>query len=239
MRDRLGLTVVEGPGAFVAACDAGAVRAVIHCPRLLTAAVAAKLVRYRKRDGVPVVKVSPERFRVLSETPRASGVAAIVARRCVSLGDLDPAAGPFRLVLESVRSPGNLGTLFRTAAAFGAAGVVLVGPRVDPFDPAAVRASMGAVFRLDVARVSLAGLRHWKATHRVPLVGTSPAAAERFDRVPFPRPSLIALGDERAGLSPGLLAACDRGVSIPMRAGCDSLNLGVACGLVMHAAAHA
>ncbi|MEM9701437.1 MAG: hypothetical protein AAF907_03190, partial [Planctomycetota bacterium] len=85
-QDRRKLFVIEGVGAFVAAVNAGAaLRAILHCPRLLRSPVAQKLVRQRKRAGVPVAKLSPERFREVSGAPRACGVAAIVEQRLTPL----------------------------------------------------------------------------------------------------------------------------------------------------------
>ncbi|NNJ27022.1 TrmH family RNA methyltransferase [Alienimonas chondri] len=241
-RDRRGLFVIEGVGHFVAAVDAGAtLRTILHCPRLLTSPVAQKLVRHRRRAGDRTVKLSPEAFRSLSSAPRASGVAAIVEQAVVPVEEVDPADGLFWLVLESIRSHGNLGTLLRTSAALGGGGVMIVdgagGGTVDPFDPAAVRASMNALFRQQIVRTDLPRLRRWVERHGLQLVGTDSHGAIPFDRRSYHPSTLIALGDERTGLSERLAAACDATVRIPMRPRSDSLNLGVAGSLVMYAAA--
>src|SRR6266446_5010700 len=94
---------------------------------------------------IETLDVSPEAFRQVSATPRASGVGAVVAQRWSPLHGASPRAGLCWVVLEAVRSEGNLGSLIRTSEAIGGAGFILVGPGIDPFDPAVVRASMGAL----------------------------------------------------------------------------------------------
>jgi hypothetical protein len=97
--------------------------------------------------GHPDPPVSPETFRQISTTHHASGVGAIVAQRWSPLHGASPRAGLCWVVLEEVRSEGNVGSLIRTSEAIGGAGFILVGARIDPFDPAIVRASMGALFQ--------------------------------------------------------------------------------------------
>ena len=234
-RDERGLFLIEGVGHFVAAVDGSVpLRAVLHSPGLLSSPVAEKLVRRRRRAGTPVVKVSPGAFRSFSKASRPSGVAAIAEQRVTPLERVDPAEGLFWLVLDSVRSPGNLGTLLRTSAAVGGGGVILAGPRVDPFDPVTVRASMHALLRQRVVRTDPGELGRWIKERRLRLTGASPAGGTTHFRHRFARPALIALGDERTGLSRSLGRLCHATVRIPMRPGADSLNLGVAGALLMY-----
>ena len=99
--------------------------------------------------------------------------------------------------LHEVGSPGNLGTIIRTANAAGAAGVVLVGPATDPFDPAAVKASMGALFTTPVAHAAtLAEFFAWAAGSGVTVVTTSAKAEVSFWAASYPRPAVFLLGAE-------------------------------------------
>ena len=143
------------------------------------------------------------------------------------------------MALHEVGNPGNLGTIIRTASAAGAAGVILIGPAADPYDPAAVKASMGALFDVPVA----AG----RPARGVPGLGGQPAGHGRRRRrraasVPAGRPSsrpplAILLGSEGEGL-PGLLDCIDRAagqqVRIPMVGTAESLNLAVAAGILLY-----
>jgi len=104
-------------------------------------------------------------------------------------------------VLSHVRAPGNFGTLIRTSAAVGAAGFILQGSSVDPFDPAVVRASMGALVRQAFICTSIAQLREWAHQHRLQVVGASPDGTVAYDQLHYTHPTLLLLGEERSGLS--------------------------------------
>src|SRR5690606_2754075 len=114
------------------------------------------------------------------------------------------------------------------------AGFILVGGAVDPFAPSLVRATMGALFRQRFVRTGLPGLRHWLRRHRLCLVGATPDGDVDFDRIGYASTTLVALGEERAGLDDELRAICGRLVRIPMVSDVDSLNLGVAGSLMLY-----
>ena len=235
-RDAHGQFFVEGVRTFVAAVDQGAsVDMLLYSERLLIAPLARKLVRQLKRAGVPFARVSPEQFRAVSRAERVSGVSAVVRQQVRYLAHVTPGDGPCWVVLTHVRTPGNLGTLIRTAAAVGATGFILLGNSVDPFDPAVVRASMGALFQQTFVRASTAQLRDWADQHHLQVVGASPDGTVAYDQLRYTPPTLLLLGEERSGLSAEQRALCQQIVRIPMVAGVDSLNLGVAGSLLLYA----
>jgi TrmH family RNA methyltransferase len=237
-RDAHGQFFIEGVRNFVAAVDhCSTVDVLLYSERLLTSPVARKLVRRLKRASVPFARVSPEQFRTFSRAERASGVAAVLHQNIQSLAHIPPGESPCWVVLSHVRAPGNLGTLIRTAAAVGAAGFILLGHSVDPFDPPVVRASMGALFQQAFVRASIAQLRRWAEQHRLLVVGASPDATVAYDQLRYTHPTLLLLGEERSGLSSEQRALCQQIVRIPMVAGTDSLNLGVAGSLLLYAIA--
>jgi TrmH family RNA methyltransferase len=137
-------------------------------------------------------------------------------------------------VLESLQSPGNLGTILRTSEAIGGAGVILLDTTIDAYHPGTVRASMAAMFRQRFVRATLPQLLAWKERHGCSLVGTSPAARDDYRAVSYPRPTLLFMGGERKGLSAQQQAACDIVVKLPMVGSCDSLNLAVATGVMLY-----
>ena len=153
---------------------------------------------------------------------------------------MDPAGPRTLLALEGVTDPDNVGAIFRNAAAFGVAGVLLSSHCADPLYRKAIRVSMGATLSLPFAQVpdwavTLAALRH--AGYR--LVALCPGAdaediVEVAGRAPR-RPRLaLLLGAEGEGLSEATRAAADVEVRIPMAAGVDSLNVAAACGIALH-----
>jgi tRNA G18 (ribose-2'-O)-methylase SpoU len=139
------------------------------------------------------------------------------------------------LVLERVADPDNLGALFRSAAAFGAGGVLLAAGGADPLYRKAVRASMGAVLELpfarlarwpeDLALVRVAGYR---------AVGLAPRAPVALRELPPGPPTALLLGSEAEGLSAAALAAADCRVRIPIAPGVDSLNVAAAGAVALH-----
>ena len=234
-RDARRRLFVEGVRNVVQAIENGfGIEALIYSDRLLTVPIARKLVRRQRRSGVPTVQVSPETFRCVSRTQQASGVGAIVAQPQSKLHGVSPRAGLCWIVLEAVRSPGNLGTLIRTSEAIGGAGFILVGTQIDPFDPAVVRASMGAVFRQKFVRTSYDSLRNWLRRHGCRGVGASPDGSFLLHRFDFPRPTILFLGEERRGLTSFERDLCTYLVRIPMVGAADSLNVAVAGSLLLY-----
>jgi TrmH family RNA methyltransferase len=135
------------------------------------------------------------------------------------------------IVLENVQDPGNVGTVLRTADAFGMDLVVLCGACADPYNPKTVRASMGAVFRQPVARTDTAGLQ--ALLGGLPLYGAA-LAEDAADIRALPKTGLaVAVGNEGGGLTPELLSLCRGTAIIPMRPQTESLNAGVAAAVIM------
>lgn len=234
-RDQSHLFYCEGVRNFIAALDQGCeIETLVYSERLLTSPLARKLVRQTKRAGVPFAALSPEQFRQISLTERASGVGAILRQTLKPLPGLTPGPKSCWIALEAVRLPGNFGTLIRSASATGVAGFVLLGDRIDPYDPAVVRASMGAIYGQRLARATFDEFRRWVKHHHLNVVGASPDGMADYDRVEYPRPTVLMLGEERKGLTTRQRALCHQLVRIPMRPGSDSLNLGVAGSLLLY-----
>ncbi|HEU5116021.1 MAG TPA: RNA methyltransferase [Isosphaeraceae bacterium] len=226
---------IEGVRNVVQAIGNGFdVEALLYSDRLLTVPIARQLVRRQRRAGTPTLQVAPEVFRRVSKTLRASGVGAIVKQHWSPLKTVSPADGLCWIVLEAVRSEGNLGTLIRSSEAVGGAGFILVGPGVDPFHPGVVRASMGALFSQRLVRTTYPALAGWLQTHAVPVVGASPDGSTDLHELNDRRPALVVLGEERAGLSAPQRRLCTSLVRIPMTGSADSLNVAVAGSLLMY-----
>ena len=172
----------------------------------------------------------------MSRTPRASGIAIIVRQQWSTLCEINPHVGTAWLLLREVRSPGNLGTLIRTLAGVDGGGLILLGDSVDPFDPAVVRATMSSIFDMRIVRVTEKEFLAFKRRTGCEVIGTSPAAVADYREVRWRPGSMIFLGGERKGLREGDVALCDHMVRIPMKAGIDSLNLGVAGSLMLYEA---
>src|SRR5690349_11653062 len=195
------------------------------------------MVAGQEAAGVRVARVTDELFGRLSDREGPTGLAAIVRGRLLPLSELPAGPRSVFVALHEIGNPGNLGTIIRTANAAGAAGVVLVGPATDPFDPAAVKASMGALFSTPVVRAeTMAEFFAWAAYCGVTVVTTSARAQTSFWDAAYTRPLAFLLGAEGAGLPSDVLAAGDLQVRIPMTGTAESLNLAVAAGLLLYQA---
>ncbi|MEM9427580.1 MAG: RNA methyltransferase [Pseudomonadota bacterium] len=235
-RDRHQLFYVEGIRGFVQAVDTGfTIKRILFSDKLLINPVARKLVRQQRRAGVATVNLSPEAFRRIATHKRASGVAALIQQQWHDLSATDANQSLCWTLLDSVRSPGNLGTLIRTSAAIGGAGFILVGNSVDPYAPSVLRSAMGASFHQAFVRTDWASLRTWIAERDRPVIGASPGGSVPLHALPqLATAPLLVLGEERQGLSRRQSDLCKTLVRIPMQPGADSLNLGVAGGLFLY-----
>jgi TrmH family RNA methyltransferase len=181
---------------------------------------------------------------VPSESPQ--GVAALVRLKEFSLDDVFERVqlGPI-IVLAGLQDPGNLGTILRSAEAFGSAGVVLGEGTVSPFNSKVIRASAGSVFRLPfvVAKTSAKAAGGLEAictrfkAQGIPLIATSSHKGTALDQAKLAGPTAIFIGSEGSGLPRTVLAQVDETVAIPHTTQVESLNAGVAGSIVLYEAA--
>lgn len=234
-RDQKRLFFAEGIRNFVEAVDHDfPIETIIYSEKLLTSPVARKLVRRLKREGTPFARVSPDEYRRISVTERASGVAAIFRQPAINLSEINPKDAICWTAVSYLRSPGNFGTLIRTSAAVGAGGFILIGEDIDPFDPNVVRATMGTVFKQKIVRARFEEFRKWTGAHKLHVIGASPGGTLSYDRASYNPPTVLMLGNERSGLSENERSLCGQLVRIPMAPGIDSLNVAVAGSLLLY-----
>ena len=160
--------------------------------------------------------------------------------RTQEAGGRDAAAGraPLLLVLEDIQDPGNLGTIFRTAEAAGATGIIMSRGTVDLFHPKVVRATMSAIFRMpfyisndlcsEVCALREKGIRSY-AAHL--------GGKRIYDELPLTQGCAFLIGNEGNGLTEALTAQADEKIIIPMAGSAESLNAAMAAGILMYEAA--
>ncbi|MDQ2725397.1 MAG: rRNA methyltransferase, partial [Actinomycetota bacterium] len=165
--------------------------------------------------------------------PEIVGVAAMPED---DLGRLGPAP-TLVVVADRPSSPGNLGSLIRSADALGADGLIITGHAVDPYDPRVVRASRGSLFARPTVRADAAadvGAWAGAAPRSLQVVGASEAGTVDLWDHDFRSPTAVVVGNEAAGLSRGWAEACGTTVRIPMVGSASSLNAAVAGSLVLY-----
>ena len=206
---------------------------------LLAAAEAAgwpSLERYvAAGSGLDGVEVEPELLASVSQLGSGTRALGVYEQRWA-----DAPAGPLCVALHGIADPGNVGTILRSALAFGASCVALGPDCADPYGPKAVRASMGAVFAVPLARPA-GDDDDDAATFAAALPGTTvaldahggePLAAVLAEAVPAGAPLTLVVGAERAGLPADVVAAADRVARIPIHS--ESLNAAMAATVALY-----
>jgi RNA methyltransferase, TrmH family len=234
-RDATGTYWVEGIRLVGEAAELGApIDRIVISPELLTSDYALSTVERLRSTGIPVIELSPTVFKSLAWKEHPQGIGAVLRQRWLEIHALAPSDGLCWVALDRIADPGNLGAIIRTCDATGASGVILIGASTDPFDPTAVRGSMGALFSVQLTRATEEQFLQWCSSRSLHLIGTSDRATTDYRAAQYPRPCVLVMGSERAGLSDGLLRACDPLVRIPMLGRSDSLNLAVATGVLLY-----
>ena len=180
-------------------------------------------------ETVPAYAAPAELFDYASPMKNSPGPLFTVAiRGCGKPGRLESA-----IVLENVQDPGNVGTVLRTANAFGVGAVILTGDCADPYHPKTVRASMGAIFRQRILQLELPYVKPLLDEMDLPLYGAALDPNAKDVRNADLRHAAVAVGSEGRGLSEQLLAQCREKLLIPMQPESESLNAAVAASVIM------
>jgi TrmH family RNA methyltransferase len=234
-RERSGLFFSEGIRLVVEAAQASAaIESLVVAPELLKSSLAHEVVAQQQERGVNVLEVSADVFSTLSHKEGPQGIGAVVRQRWEKLDAVRLGDELCWVALDEPQDPGNIGTILRTADAVGCGGVILLDHAADPYDPAALRASMGAIFTQRLVRARFAEFVAWQRQHGYVLAGTSDKGTADYRHAPYHFPLILLMGSEREGLSVEQQAACDLVVRIPMRGRSDSLNLAVATGVMLY-----
>jgi TrmH family RNA methyltransferase len=234
-REHTGLCFIEGIRLVVEAAQLDAqIQTLVVAPDLLKSKVGQDTLETQRQRGTPVLEVTADVFESLSQKEGPQGIGAVVRQRWEPLQDVRPGNELCWVALDEPQDPGNIGTILRTADAVGCAGIILLGHSADPFDPSALRASMGAVFSQRLVKARFGDLLVWVRQHGCMLVGTSDHAQHQYRSAPYQFPLVQLMGSEREGLSQAQQTACDLMVRIPMVGRSDSLNLAVATGVMLY-----
>jgi len=193
--------------------------------------------------GVPQVAVAGSAWSRLAYGERGSEIVAIVDAPPTDLARLEAIlaarADPLLIVVEDAEKPGNLGAIARSADGAGATALLVAvheGPPADPWNPNAVRASLGTVFSLPIAIGPSRALRPWLREHAIRVVAARVQAATDYREADLCGPLAIVVGSEAAGLGEEWLADEVEGVRLPMLGRADSLNVSAAAAILLYEA---
>lgn len=230
-RERRGLLVAEGVWALRTALDGGAVvEDVYACREIFDDPALLGLARAR---GARVTQLSERALVRLSGRDGPEGIVSVVRTPSSRLPDVCPGSVPLVCVAQSIEKPGNLGAIVRTACAANADLLVVCDPQTDVFSPAAVRASLGAVFLVPIAITSSERLVRWLRSQDIAIYAATPQGAEEPWATDLARPSAIVIGNEHRGVSDLWLERTDGRIRIPMLGPMNSLNATTAAGVML------
>ena len=218
-----GVFVGEGPKLLEEALKWGVIPETVLC------AEGADLPMLPEQTRV--VEVPGDLLRSVADTESPQGVIFLCPMGSTALPPA-PSGGRY-LILDGVQDPGNVGTIWRTADAFGADGLILCGPCADPWSPKTVRSTMGAAFRLPVYEATLEETACWLRQADIPLYATALREDTSDIRDMTLSRAAVIIGSEGRGVSDTALQLCEKTVKIPMTERCESLNAGIAAGVVL------
>lgn len=234
-RDRDNAFIAEGLKLVIDALDQGwSIRTLAFAKAGLGNPAVEKAAARTVAAGGTVLEVSEKVLGAITRRDNPQMVVGVFAQQLVPLASIRPSGDDVWVALDRVRDPGNLGTIIRTVDAAGAKGVILVGDCTDPFSLETVRATMGSIFSVPVARASAEAFLAWRKDFPGLVAGTHLKGAVDYRSVEFGgRPVLLLMGNEQQGLPEELAASCDRLLRIPQAGRADSLNLAVATGVML------
>jgi TrmH family RNA methyltransferase len=176
-------------------------------------------------------------FQEAVTTDSPQGVAALVHRKEHTLEDALRTQPVLLVVAAGLQDPGNLGTILRSAEAFGAGGVVLAEGTVSVYNPKTVRATAGSIFRLPVVTAKIADLIPGLREKKIKLFATSSHKGTPLHEAPLQEPCALFIGNEGAGLPREVIAMMDATLAVPQARPVESLNAGVAASIILYEAA--
>ena len=233
-RSESGLGYIEGIRIVYEAIKSGfAIEEILYSLELAKSKIIEEALEIARNQDIRVVEVSSQVFESISSKEGPQGIAAVIRQRWTTFEQINAEHGLW-IALDEVADPGNLGTILRTCDAVGASGMILIGNCTDPYDPSALRASMGAIFSQKLVKTTKEDFISWVKRNNRYLIGTSDHAKIDYRDANYSLDSIILMGSERQGMSKDLENSCNTVVSIPMKGSCDSLNLAVASAIMLY-----
>ena len=234
-RDQQNAFMAEGLKLVIDALELGwSIKTLVFAKSARANPAVEKAAARTVATGGTVLEVSEKVLGAITRRDNPQMVVGVFRQHFAVLKDIRPRGADVWVALDRVRDPGNLGTVIRTADAVGAKGVLLVGETTDPFSLETVRATMGSIFSVPVAKATPDAFLAWRKSFGGQVIGTHLKGAVDYRSIPYgERPTLLLMGNEQQGLPDSLAETCDRLARIPQAGRADSLNLAVATGVML------
>lgn len=231
-----GLFLAEGLRILTEARDSGRLPEIVaFSAEGAKHPLAAEIIAATEAAGGDAVETTPDILSKMSGKDNPQMLLGAYRQPETSLERIDRSRAPLWIVAQSLRDPGNIGTILRTGDAVGAGGLILIDDCADAYSVEAVRASMGAIFTQDVAAARWPEFLAWLRTGAGQLVGTSLKATDNYLEAEYRQPCFLLIGNEQQGLPADYERECDLLVKIPMAGRADSLNAAMAAAVMAFA----
>ena len=196
--------------------------------------LAQEIIAQVEDAGGDTILTTPDILTKMSGKSNPQALVAAYDQPDTAIDRIDRAASDIWFVGQSLRDPGNIGTILRTGDAVGAGGLILLDDSADPFAVETVRASMGALFTQQLAQATWDEFIAWLRLGPGQLVGTSLQTDHDYRDAPYASPAFLLVGNEAQGLPEAYEAECDLLVKIPMHGRADSLNAAIAAAVTAY-----
>ena len=189
--------------------------------------------KIKSYDGL--INIPDKLYKDISDTENPQGILAVAKFEVNSIENIKVKKNPFILLLDQVQDPGNIGTIIRTADAFGIDGIIVTKGCVDIYNPKVVRSTMGSIFRVPVYHEldGIATIDRFKR-EGMKIYSTSLEESKYIQNINFKDASMLIIGNESKGVSKSLGSLADELIKIPMIGEAESLNVAIASSIIMY-----
>ena len=227
-RDETDSFIIEGIKIIEEAIDENAqIKKIVVCNDFSENFSKELLYKIAKYD---VIYVTKNVFKLLTDVTNPQGILAVVAKNKKSSIDYSQ---DFYLLLDNIQDPGNMGTILRTADSINLNQIIVAKGSSDCYNPKVVRSTMGAIFRVNVFECNLIDIIKELKKHKIKVLATDLNTDNNIYNTGFEK-NAIVIGNEANGVSKEVLELADERVKIPMLGRTESLNAGVATGIIVY-----
>jgi TrmH family RNA methyltransferase len=191
----------------------------------------------KKFDTAKIIEMTEDLYNKLTDKADPSEMLVTAKMKTYTVDDI-VCENPFILLFDRPSDYGNMGSIIRSANAFNADGIIIIGHGIDIYESKTIRASLGSIFFTKIAAVEsmeklLEFIDAQKQKNKMEVIGTDSAGAVSLNECKITRPVMLIIGNEAKGMSVKLKEICDKIVKIPMSGNVNSLNVSCAASILM------
>ncbi|GAA4325373.1 RNA methyltransferase [Pontixanthobacter gangjinensis] len=227
--------VVEGQREISLAIKGGYTPLHLYfVPELIDLQEVVKISKSNTQNPAAITEISHEVYDKIAYRGSTEGLIAVFQSRENKLEELEfETKHPLILVAEAPEKPGNIGAMLRTADAAAVDAVIIANPKTDLYNPNIIRSSVGCLFTNNIATGSTSEIIEFLKNKKIPVYAAALQASKSYHEVNFRQASAIVMGTEATGLSEEWLKNSTQNIIIPMHGEIDSINVSVACGILI------